>query len=91
MKLKSSCYKLIFDVAYISRVELKQFNKAAEILARRKDVHSLEVASELAFLSGDEGYGLSLIVDAITRTLVKSDWAKARSLTGNLRQIQVNV
>ncbi|GAB1867613.1 Gem-associated protein 5 [Camponotus japonicus] len=70
------------------RVELKQFDKAAKILARRKDIYSLEVASELAFLSGDEGYGLSLIMDAVTRSLVKSEWAKARSLITNLRQIQ---
>jgi len=76
---------------HVSRVELKQFDKAAKILARRKDIYSLEVASELAFLSGDEGYGLSLIMDAVTRSLVKSEWAKARSLITNLRQIQVNV
>ncbi|XP_029169359.1 gem-associated protein 5-like [Nylanderia fulva] len=70
------------------RVELKQYDKAAKILARRKDVHCLEVASQLAFLSGDEGYGISLIVDAMTRALVKSDWSKARSLIASFRQIQ---
>lgn len=91
MKLKSSCFKLIFDIVYISRVELKQFDKAAEILTRRKDLYSLEVASELAFLSGDEAYGVALIMDALIRSLVKLEWAKARSLITNLKQIQVNV
>ncbi|KAL6431847.1 hypothetical protein ACFW04_007362 [Cataglyphis niger] len=76
------------EQAAYCRVELKQFDKAAKILARRKDVHCLEVASELAFLSGDEGYGISLIMDAMTRALIKSDWSKARSLIAAIRQIQ---
>ncbi|XP_029169369.1 gem-associated protein 5-like [Nylanderia fulva] len=59
------------------------YKKAAKILARRKDIHYLEVASQLAFLNGDEEYGISLIVDAMIRALVESDWSKARSLIAN--------
>ncbi|KYM76201.1 Gem-associated protein 5 [Atta colombica] len=69
-------------------VKLGSFDKAAKILSRRKDLYCLEAASELAFLSGDEGFGTSLAVDAMTRALMKSDWPKARSLIANIRQVQ---
>ncbi|KAL0127536.1 hypothetical protein PUN28_003065 [Cardiocondyla obscurior] len=69
-------------------VKLGQFDKAAKVLSRRKDVHCLEVASELAFLSGDEGYGTSLAVDAMTRALMQLDWSKTRSLIADIRQVQ---
>ncbi|EZA61582.1 Gem-associated protein [Ooceraea biroi] len=69
-------------------VQLEQFEKAAQALARRKNVYCLELASELAFLSGDEGYGTSLVVDAMTRALVNSDWSRARSLIAQVRKVQ---
>lgn len=74
---------------YVSYVKLGHFEKAAKVLSRRKDLHCLEVASELAFLSGDEGYGTSLAVDAMTRALIKLDWSKAHSLIADIRQVQV--
>ncbi|XP_036139651.1 gem-associated protein 5 isoform X2 [Monomorium pharaonis] len=69
-------------------VKLGQFDEAATILSRRKDLHCLEVASELAFLSGNEEFGMSLTVDAMTRALMKLDWSKARSLIKDIRQVQ---
>lgn len=76
---------------YGSYVKLEQSDKATEILARRKDVYCLELASELAFLNGDEGYGMSLIIEAVKRALVKLNWSKARELIKNFRQLQVCV
>ncbi|KYN08591.1 PREDICTED: gem-associated protein 5 [Cyphomyrmex costatus] len=69
-------------------VKLGYFDKAAKVLSHRKDLHCLEVASELAFLNGDEGFGTSLAVDAMTRALMKSEWSKARSLITDIRQVQ---
>ncbi|EGI63196.1 hypothetical protein G5I_08433 [Acromyrmex echinatior] len=70
---------------------LGSFDKAAKILSHRKDLYCLETASELAFLSGDEGFGTSLAVDAMTRALMKSNWPKARSLIANIRQVVLNL
>ncbi|KAL6264530.1 hypothetical protein P5V15_004637 [Pogonomyrmex californicus] len=72
----------------INYVKLNDYEKAANVLSRRKDIYCLEVASELAFLSGDEGHGKSLAVDAMTRALIKSEWSKARSLITDIRQVQ---
>ncbi|XP_011636844.1 gem-associated protein 5 [Pogonomyrmex barbatus] len=69
-------------------VKLNDYEKAANVLSRRKDIYCLEIASELAFLSGDEGHGKSLAVDAMTRALIKSEWSKARSLITDIRQVQ---
>jgi len=73
----------------ISYVQQGQFEKAAQTLARRKDVHCLEIGSELAFLSGNEEYGISLIVEAMTYSLINLEWQKARSLITSVRKIQV--
>ncbi|XP_011872793.1 PREDICTED: gem-associated protein 5 isoform X2 [Vollenhovia emeryi] len=81
-------YKGNLEQAAHCHVRLGHLDMAAKILSRRKDIHCLEVASELAFLNGDEGYGTSLVVDAVTRALVKSNWSKARSLIANIRQVQ---
>ncbi|XP_071629250.1 gem-associated protein 5 [Temnothorax longispinosus] len=81
-------YKGQLEQAAQCHVKLGYFDKAAKVLSRRKDIHCLEVASELAFLSGDEGYGTSLAVDAMTRALMKSDWSKAHSLIADMRQVQ---
>ncbi|XP_039310637.1 gem-associated protein 5 isoform X2 [Solenopsis invicta] len=77
-----------FEQAAQCYVKLGQFEEAAAILSRRKDLYCLEIASELAFLSGNESYGISLAVDAMTRALAKSDWSKARSLIADIRQVQ---
>lgn len=75
-------------VAY-SYIQLGEFGKAAETLASRKNVECLELASELAFLNGDERYGTFLATNAMTQALVKSDWTKARSLISQFRKNQV--
>lgn len=54
----------------------------------RKDIKCLELASELAFLNGDEGYGVSLIMDAIKRAFMKLNWPKARALMKQVRKLQ---
>jgi len=73
----------------ISYVQQGNFGKAAQTLARRKNVYCLEIGSELAFLSGNEEYGISLIVEAMTRSLINLEWQKARSLIAPVRKVQV--
>lgn len=83
-----AAYKGQLEQAAHCLVKLGHFDKAAKVLSHRKNLHCLEIASELAFLSGDEGFGTSLAVDAMTRALMKSDWSKARSLIADIRQVQ---
>lgn len=72
-------------------MKLGEFTKAASILSRRSDPYCLEVASELAFITGDEEFGISLVKEATTHTLMKLEYSKAHSIIANIRQAQVNI
>lgn len=65
--------------------------KAARVLSRRRDLGCLEIASQLAFITGDKEFGASLAEEAIARALTTLDYSKARSILANIQQFQVHM
>ncbi|XP_012279688.1 gem-associated protein 5 [Orussus abietinus] len=68
------------EEATLCYIKLGNFSVAAKTLGRRIDSRYLELATELAFIAGDEKLGESLIDQTITQTLLTCDCKKARAM-----------
>ena len=69
-------------------MKLKDFTKAAQLLARRKNVHFLDLASELAETGDDLQLRDSLAEQAITEALLNSDFNTAKVLIKKHSRLQ---
>lgn len=59
---------------------MKDFTKAAQLLARRKDVHCIDLAAELAETGDDLQLSDSLAEQAINESLLNSDFELANKI-----------
>ncbi|XP_025162758.1 gem-associated protein 5 [Harpegnathos saltator] len=69
-------------------IKLGELIKAAKLLSRRYDPECLEIASQLALMSGDVEFSISIAEDAMMRALVKLDYSKARFVIENIQELQ---
>ncbi|XP_033216960.1 gem-associated protein 5 [Belonocnema kinseyi] len=69
-----------FEEAVQCHLKLKNFTKAAQLLARRKDVHCLDLAAELAETGDDLELSDSLAEQAINESLLVSDFKIANKI-----------
>lgn len=78
---------MLFTCSYI---KLGEYQKAAMILAGRKDLYSLYLAMKLAKITGDSNLYDSLAERALFIALTNKNTKVARSITERCSKLKVN-